>query len=224
MIGQVMTRWIAVLIVVVAFGGCAKQHKQRIALLEQTNRNLAESINAMRNQLDATDRNRNDIDGQLLAAHDQIDELQRRLAELPPPQEAAPGWTAVPGGAMIAIQSSVLFAPGKATLRPESRRTLDAIVSTLQGEYGDQDVLVFGHTDDRPIKKSGWADNWELSTQRALAVVRYLKDRGVVPSRLAACGGGEFHPLAPNTSESKRAQNRRVEIFAVHPELRLGRS
>lgn len=224
MIGQVMTRWITVLIVVATVGGCAKQHKQRIALLEQTNRNLTERINNMRNQLDATDLSRNEIDGQLLVAHDQIDELQRRLAELPPPQEAAPGWTAVPGGAMIAIQSSVLFAPGKATLRSESRRTLDAIVSTLQGEYGDQDVLVFGHTDDRPIRKSGWIDNWDLSTQRALAVVRYLKDRGVAPTRLAACGGGEFRPLAPNTSEANRAQNRRVEIFAVHPELRLGRS
>ncbi len=221
---QLIERWSVVLIVIAAAGGCADKHKQRITLLEETNRDLTGRLNAMGNQLVEFDRSRGELDGQLLAAHGQIDELQRRLAEIPPPQEAAPGWTAVPGGAMIAIQSSVLFAPGKAVLRTESRRTLDAIVSTLQGEYADKEVLVFGHTDDRPIKKSGWTDNWELSSERALAVVRYLKDRGVTPSRLAACGGSEFRPRVSNTSEVNRAQNRRVEIFAVDLELGLGRS
>ena len=124
---------------------------------------------------------------------------------------------------MIAIEDRVLFAPGKITLRQEARRTLDAVVSTVQGEYADKDIFVFGHTDDRPIVKSGWTDNWQLSTERALAVARYLRQRAVATPRLVVAGCGEYRPRAANDSEADRAKNRRVQILAVDPELRLGR-
>jgi len=205
-------------------GGCANQDKQRITMLEQTNRDLTARLNQLRAQHDATARARGDLDRQLLAAQGEIDALNRQLAEAPKPQElAAPGWTDTPSGAMIAIDSSVLFAPGKDTLRPEAQRTLDGIVSTLQGEYGDKDVIVFGHTDNQPILKSGWKDNWQLSSERALAVVRYLQAKGVDVSRLAAAGCGEHRPRAANDSAASRAQNRRVSIFVVDANLGLGR-
>jgi chemotaxis protein MotB len=203
--------------------GCASQEKERISLLEDTNRSLTARLNAMRDQIDQAQQMRADCDRQLAAARQEANTLGQRLAELPPPQEAAPGWTATPTGAMIAIQTNVLFAPGKNTLRTEAQRTLDAIVSTLQGEYSGHDVLILGHTDDTPIRKSGWTDNWELSAERSLAVVRYLSERGVGAARLTACGGGEFRPNVVNNSESNRSQNRRVEIFAVDPALELGR-
>ena len=95
-------------------------------------------------------------------------------------------------------------------------------ISTIQGEYSDKDIFVFGHTDNQPIKKSGWHDNWQLSTQRALAVVRYLQTRGVDVSRLAAAGCGEYRPRAANDTASNRAQNRRVSIFVVDANLALG--
>jgi chemotaxis protein MotB len=124
---------------------------------------------------------------------------------------------------MIAIEENILFAPGKVTLRDEARKTLDAIVSTLEGEYGSKDIMVFGHTDDRPIKKSGWADNWQLSTERGLAVVRYLREHGVAAERLVAAGCGEYRPRVPNTTEPNRLSNRRVEIFAIDAQARTGR-
>ena len=124
---------------------------------------------------------------------------------------------------MIAIEGEVLFSPGKVSLKESAKRTLDGVVSTIQGEYADKDVFVFGHTDDRPIKKSGWKDNWQLSTERALAVVRYLGDHGVTSTRLAACGAGEHRPRVGNTSQANRAKNRRVEIYAVDREILASR-
>ncbi len=118
---------------------------------------------------------------------------------------------------MIAIPGNVLFAPGKATLRKSGKTALESVASAIRGQYGGKDIFVFGHTDDQPIKKSGWKDNFELSSERALSVVRHLKDRGITPSSLVACGAGEYRPRVPNTSDSNRSQNRRVEIFAVDP-------
>ena len=85
----------------------------------------------------------------------------------------------------------------------------------VNSEYATHDVLVYGHTDDVPIKKSGWKDNFELSAQRALSVVRYIQGRGVNPTRLVAAGCGEHRPVVANTSSASRTKNRRVEIYAL---------
>lgn len=209
---------------VILAAGCATKEKQRIGMLEQANQNLTDRLNATRGELDSATRDREALDRRLQTALSQIDSLKNQLAERPAMEPAAPGWTAVPGGAMIAIEGRVLFAPGKNTLRPEARRTLDAVQSAIQGEYADKDVLVFGHTDNQPIKKSGWKDNYELSTERALAVVRYLEEHGVSAKRLIACGCGEHRPVVPNSSAANRAANRRVEIYAMDPSLYRGRS
>ena len=203
--------------------GCAKDLRQRITMLEDVNGNLTEQLNRSRGELDDAQVDRDELSRQLADANAEAGELRMQLASTSDPEPAVQGWTAVPGGAMIAIEGSVLFAPGRAVLRSESRRILEAIVSTVSGEYADKDILVFGHTDDRPISKSGWADNWQLSPERALSVVRYLKEQGVVASRLVACGCGEHRPSVPNASEANRAKNRRVEIFALEPQGSPGR-
>lgn len=205
--------------------GCAAKAKKQITALEERNRNLTNQLNRAYGDLELAMQERDGfnqrLEGALRDAEDIRAQLAAQIASEPAPAPA--GWTAVPGGGMIAIESNVLFAPGKVELRREARRALDAIVSTLEGEYASKDILVFGHTDDRPIKKSGWADNWQLSTERALAVVRYLRDNGVSVGRLAACGCGQHRPRVPNTSEPNRTSNRRVEIFAIEAQPRTGR-
>ncbi len=220
--GQQTVKRMAIAVVLAAAGsGCTGNQAQ----LEQTNQGLTERLNRTRGELDAANRRFDDCTRRLTAAQAEASSLRSQLASKPAVEEepVAPGWTAVPGGAMIAIEDTILFAPGKVTLRDEARRTLDSIVSTVQGQYEDKDVLVFGHTDDQPIKKSGWDDNYQLSTERALAVVRYLKEHAVKPSRLVACGAGEFRPRVPNSSAANRASNRRVEIYAVDRDLMHGR-
>jgi chemotaxis protein MotB len=213
-------RWVAVAVVALAAGGCStKQHQQRITMLEDANRNLTDRLNRAYGDLDALASERDNLDQRLADALAEIDALNLSLSAQPPAQDVAPGWTPVSGGAMIAIEGKVLFEPGKVTLRPEARRTLEAIVSAIQGEYIDKDILIFGHTDDTPIRKSGWADNYELSAERALAVVRYMRDRGITPRRLIACGCGEHRTRVPNTSIANRAANRRVEVYAINADM-----
>jgi chemotaxis protein MotB len=218
--GLMIRRTVPVVILILAAGGCATKERQRIALLEETNRNLTDRLNLVSADLDSVGGEREELDRRLQTALDEIDALRLALAEQPDPeQHAAPGWTPTPGGAMIAIEGNVLFEPGKVTVRSEARRALDAIVSAVQGEYADKDVYIFGHTDDTPIKKSGWTDNYQLSTERALAVVRYLRDHGVRPERLVASGCGEYRPRAAGISATDRAANRRVEVFAIDASL-----
>jgi len=207
----------------VALSGCATQDKPGVSQADAANRRLSDDLNRTRGERDAARRAKEEADRLLQAARAEAESLRRRMAEAPPAQEtAAPGWTPVPGGAVIAIQESVLFAPGRVVIREEAKRTLDSIASTLDGQYAEKDILILGHTDDRPIKKSGWDDNWQLSTERALSVARYLKDHSVHPNRIVAGGCGEFRPRIENSNDANRTKNRRVEVYAVDPQLRMG--
>jgi len=73
-------------------------------------------------------------------------------------------------------------------------------------------MRVDGHTDKRPITSSQYASNWELSTARAIAVVKYLASRGIPEDRLAAAGFAEFSPLDPGDSDEAYTKNRRIEF------------
>ena len=73
-------------------------------------------------------------------------------------------------------------------------------------------LQVEGHTDDIPIRAGRFADNWDLSTERALSVVRFLASQGVPANRLAATGYGEFQPLASGDTDDARRRNRRIEL------------
>lgn len=200
--------------------GC-DDSKEKMAMLEQSNQSLLADLQRARAELAQCNESTQSCERELALARGEADMLRNRPPQVvqAPAEPVAPGWTAVPGGAMIAIEGSVLFDSGKVKLKSSAQGTLDQIYSALRGEYSDKDVLVYGHTDDDPIKKSGWQDNYELSAQRALSVVRWLKDRGVSPDRLVACGVGEFRPRVPNTSRDNKAKNRRVEIFALDAEV-----
>ena len=87
----------------------------------------------------------------------------------------------------------------------------------LKERYAGRRIDVVGHTDSDPIKKTAklWNDNWELSAERALTVLRYMVQRGIPPSTIRAVGCGESRPVASNSTSSGKARNRRVEIV-VH--------
>lgn len=188
----------------------------QIALLEDSNQRLAEEIAALRGEMDANGSQADHLRDQLVRCQDDLDSTRMQLSAMPT-QAEDDGWQAVPGGAMIAVEGSVLFSSGKVKLRNNAVSSLDQIAGRIQSSFPNKDIFVFGHTDNDPIKKSGWKDNLELSSQRALSVTRYLSDRGISPSRLVACGAGEHRPRVANSSKSNKASNRRVEIFAIDP-------
>ncbi|MCF7870606.1 MAG: OmpA family protein [Candidatus Omnitrophica bacterium] len=118
-------------------------------------------------------------------------------------------------GLVITFVAEVLFNSGKAKIREDSKSILDKVARILKEEVPDNNIGVEGHTDNVPIKHSGWDSNWELSAQRALSVLYYLESEGVNPKRLSAIGYGPYKPVASNDSEKGRQLNRRVEIVVL---------
>ena len=115
-------------------------------------------------------------------------------------------------GVRITIKSPLLFDSGKADLRPNAMPVLDELVRIL--EQSPNFVVVEGHTDNVPIHTAGFPSNWELSTARAISVMRRLSERGELDSARFAVGGyGEYHPVESNNTPQGRQENRRVEIL-----------
>jgi flagellar motor protein MotB len=120
----------------------------------------------------------------------------------------------------IGIRGSVLFDLNSAQLREEGVALLREMAGPLSGflEARDEVLMVSGFTDDLAIRvgpQSAYRDNWELSVQRSVTVVRALIEAGVPPESLFAAGFGQNHPVVPNDTELNRAKNRRVEMAPV---------
>ena len=121
-------------------------------------------------------------------------------------------------GDRFVFQSEVLFAQGAANLGPEGEEKLGQLAVALNQiaaeipEDIDWILQVEGHTDDIPVRAGRFADNWDLSTERALSVVRFLAESGLPANRLAAAGYGEFQPLDNASSNEARRRNRRIEM------------
>ena len=160
---------------------------------------------------------------QVVQGRQTIEELQRQISE----QQKTPGeasgfgkdydvsFDPSAGTITVTLQNSILFSPGKATLKKRTSTELDHIYSVLREKYRGRQIDVVGHTDSDPIKKSKWKDNWELSAQRALTVLRYLVRRGISDDQIRAVGRGESQPVTSNATAGGKARNRRVEIV-VH--------
>ena len=119
-------------------------------------------------------------------------------------------------GLVITFLSEVFFDSGKDIIKADGKLSLDKVAEVLNRDVPDSQVAVEGHTDNDPIKYSGWKSNWELSSGRALAVLHYLVDEcKVEPQRLSANGYGEYHPVAPNETPQNKQKNRRVEIVIL---------
>jgi chemotaxis protein MotB len=121
-------------------------------------------------------------------------------------------------GDRFVFESEVLFPSGSDQLTTEGLAAMDqlaAAIIELEREIPkeiDWALQVDGHTDIRPIASPTFPSNWNLSTARAISVVRYLISRGVSPQRLVAAGYGEFRPLEPGKDEASLQRNRRIEL------------
>ncbi len=110
----------------------------------------------------------------------------------------------------IVLKSALLFPSGSDILNPESDPLLQEVAKHLNDNQ--QLILVHGHTDNIPIDTEKFPSNWELSSARAVAVVRSLQNFNVQPNRLSVQGHGEYQPIADNSTVEGRRENRRVVI------------
>lgn len=110
----------------------------------------------------------------------------------------------------LTLEDELLFPAAGATLTPSGKMFLDKVIKMLKRT--NMYVRIEGHTDNLPISTVNFPSNWELSTTRAVNVVKYMIKKGIDPARLSAAGYGAVKPVAQNSTASGRARNRRVEI------------
>jgi len=206
------------------------------AQVDDLNKRIADLQKSVE-QIKAYGKDKADEAGQLAAG---MENLQKRLAELEKQKKQAEERAAMfrslveklrsmvdagqikvtvrNGRMLLVLPNDILFDSGKVELKPEGREAIDKVAKVLATMPVDRRFLVAGHTDNLPIKTKKYRSNWELSTGRAVEVVRLLIDSGMKPSQVGAAGYAEYDPAADNTTPEGQKQNRRIEIV-VEPNL-----
>ncbi len=127
------------------------------------------------------------------------------------------GVTADRDGVVFSANSASMFEPGSADLAPSARNILDKVIKVLK-DY-KLNLVVRGHTDDRPVSTRKFPSNWELSAARAAVALNYILDKGGIEvSRAKAVGYADTRPAVPNDSEENRKKNQRVEFYLHMPQ------
>ena len=186
---------VLILLVTLSLTGCT-------FIFQKGRRVDVEKISKLKNELSDLERAKADLEDRLKQEISDKD-VQVQMAK---------------NGLVITFVAEVLFDSGKAELKQPSLEMLNKVAQVLIDTVPDLSVGVEGHTDNQPIKYSGWKSNWELSSARALSVVHYLQDeKKIDPFRLAAIGHGEYKPVESNDTKIGQQKNRRVEIV-IHPQ------
>jgi chemotaxis protein MotB len=208
--------------------GYSSYDKKRI--LDRTQTALAEARAAAAK----SDSESADLKGKLAEAQDRITELQKEAAAVVQSHRSLEDEmraaleskdvtiSQLQGKLTVNILDRVLFDSGEADLKPGGEAVLRKVAAIL-AQHPNLKIHVIGHTDNVPIRasaRSRFPSNWELSTARANAAVRFLSETaGVDPRRLGAVGYGEFRPVADNATPEGRARNRRIAITILSEEL-----
>ncbi len=217
---------ISVLLALSALGcGCCENEKQQIEYLTQQNQELTGKNGDLRSQLAECRTRESQLMAQMeskdlamTALRTENEELKQRLsggATAPVPTPG--GGTAETTVYTETVGSDILFASGKASLSAKGKARLDRTISTLRSQYPGLGVRVYGYTDSDPIKHSRklWQDNLDLSANRAMAVTRYLRSKGIDAERIETVAMGATNFVATNASKTGKAKNRRVVIKVV---------
>jgi chemotaxis protein MotB len=124
----------------------------------------------------------------------------------------------IDGSVYVSLAEKLLFKSGSDVVDPKGIEALKSLATVLN-KTNDIQVMIEGHTDNVPIKTAGFKDNWELSTARAVSIVRILTtEYGFDSGRITASGRGQFFPINTNETAEGRAGNRRTEII-LSPDL-----
>jgi chemotaxis protein MotB len=118
-------------------------------------------------------------------------------------------------GLVISLTGEILYELGRAEIREQGQEVLAMISDTLKDIPND--IMIEGHTDNLPIRTDEFPSNWELSTARAVNVIKFLiEERDFDPARLSAAGYSEYRPVAENNTAAGRAANRRIEVVVLN--------
>lgn len=218
---------------------------QEVESLTAENENLKRQISPLQAQIDSLNKDAAEYKEKLASAEAEKESALQQVAILQEKLAQAEGTTAKlsaekreladlverlsamsaaieKGGPItLVVKEALLFDLGKAEIKPKGKAALDEVAKAFKARK--ELVMIDGHTDDIPVRKpetvKKFKDNLGLASARALAVARYLRNKGIPEKRIFVRGFGEWRPRHPNNSAENRAKNRRVEITFVPPEI-----
>lgn len=203
--------------------GSETELQRRIEALESDRRALKEQVRLLNARLVKEREKAAEKEEELLIRSKVYENLASELRK-----EIAAGQVKlkeIGGRLTVTLLDKILFPSGSSEINPQGRDVLMRLGEKLKG-IKDKQIQVEGHTDNVPIGpalRDKFPTNWELSTQRATQVVRYLEQEvGIDPRLLSAAGYSEFRPVATNETPEGRQQNRRIEIVLVPLRQPLG--
>ena len=202
---------------IIAMGtlGCDTQKEDEVTMLRQ-------EATELRAQLDERDKALEAANGELrqvnLMLRDQKEQYETEIANLSSANATPSGGfddiegvtaTYGPNDVTVSVEGDVLFDSGRTTLKSAAKRSLDRVAEVINAQYNGNSVIVAGHTDADPIRKSGHKSNHHLGFERGYAVRDYLMQRGVDSSRIAVMSYGPDRPMG------SAQKSRRVEIVVA---------
>jgi chemotaxis protein MotB len=210
--GAVAVALVAVCMTVTS--GCGMATKAEVEQGGQQLEDLRRQAVDLRRELHAAEQQAKVLAGKADAAQGALNEA---LASL-----HSSGVNVTPRGAAVVVTmaSRVLFGAGQTGLQPDARQELVRIAGLLKDRFPDRTIVVEGHTDSSPPRRTSedFPTNWEVSAARALAVLRCLVEDGGLPGqRMSAVAYGDTRPINGNKTDEQRAENRRVEIVVFPP-------
>ena len=187
--------------------------------LEQENEQLRRSNTELQSQVDRLQMRIAELQGTIRSAQEIADQRASEIEKLRAKIGATPGLDILdtPEGIVIRMSNQILFALGSTDLDQEARSTLQSVGRALQTDFAGHSFRVVGHADKVPLRPGAkYPSNWELSSARACAVVRFLVDGNFVqPERIVAAGHSYYDPAVPWAGKTNVPENRRVEILVL---------
>jgi len=195
-----------------------KRNRELLAELEAKEKALAaeqERLNKLKAELQERSARVDELEGKMAAQEAGMTALKNKLSKALNSFEGK-GLTVEQknGKVYVSMENKLLFGSGSWIVGPEGKRAVVEVAKVL-ADNPDIAVLIEGHTDNVPYAGGGQiADNWDLSTKRATAIVTIIKEnKKVDPKNLTAAGRSEFAPIAPNDTAEGKSKNRRIEII-----------
>lgn len=194
------------------------QNAELASTLESEKNRLNGEISAIRKDLDATKGQMNQLQSKLSMTEAELAKIKAEIDGIFAAYKQSGLSMEQRGGRLYVVTAPMTYSSGSSRLTRDQRKALDEMAMTLKNNP-EVKILVEGHTDDKKFSADSGMDNWQLSVNRSMAVVRYLLRKGVNPNQVAAVGRGENSPEGDNTTKEGRAQNRRT---VVSPDVNVG--
>lgn len=207
--------------------GKADKCNEDLTLSRDENTQLVGKVEAMGKSMGALSKEKKELVDERMALSKEVDELKRiraaaekresefkqLMSKLKKMVDAGTLEVKVRDGRMLVqLSSDVVFPPGSTRIKPEAKEAIQELAYAL-AQFKDRKFQVVGHSDSTPIRTARFPSNWELSTQRAIEVVKLLVEEGVPPEIISAAGNAEFDPLVDSDLPEDMQKNRRVEVL-----------